>query len=90
MGKTIVITCASLGIGLATVKKFLNFRWHVIGTYNNNLIEFNAENLTTLRLDLSSLESIKSVSLAMREKTGVVKFIKFFSLMLEFLQEKFI
>lgn len=57
-----MITGASRGIGLATVKKFLNSRWHVIGTYNNNLIEFNAENLTILRLDLSSPESIKSAS----------------------------
>ena len=36
--KTIIITGASRGIGLATAKKFIDEGWKVIGTYLNNPI----------------------------------------------------
>ena len=56
--KTIIITGASRGIGLATAKKFLAEGWQVIGTYLKNKIPLNAPNLISLQMDQSFSESI--------------------------------
>ncbi len=56
--KTVVITGASKGIGLATTKKFLNEGWRVIGTYLNTLIPIQNENLVAIQYDQSNSESI--------------------------------
>lgn len=58
MQKTIIITGASRGIGLATAKRFMSEGWQVIGTYCNNPIPFKADNFRALKLDLSSPRNI--------------------------------
>lgn len=59
--KTIVITGASRGIGLATANKFLAEGWRVIGTYLNNQIPVDYPNLTSIQMDQGSTESIRNV-----------------------------
>jgi NAD(P)-dependent dehydrogenase (short-subunit alcohol dehydrogenase family) len=56
--KTVIITGASRGIGLATAKKFLAEGWRVIGAYYNTVISIEDEQLIKLPLDLNSAESI--------------------------------
>lgn len=56
--KTVVITGASRGIGLATAKKFLDEGWRVIGTYLNTQIPVEHKNLTALQYDQSNPKSI--------------------------------
>src|SRR3989344_4341346 len=58
--KTVVITGASRGIGLATAKKFLGEGWRVIGTSTSGVADLKHENFTVFQLDLSSSESIKT------------------------------
>ena len=67
--KTIVITGASRGIGLATAKKFLAEGWRVIGTYLNTAIPIQDENLTPIKYDqgdskriAQAVEEIKKVA----------------------------
>ncbi|OHA87743.1 MAG: hypothetical protein A3A96_02065 [Candidatus Zambryskibacteria bacterium RIFCSPLOWO2_01_FULL_39_39] len=56
--KTVVITGASRGIGLATAQKFIAEGWKVIGTYLNNPIPIESSNLVSIQFDQSSPESI--------------------------------
>lgn len=56
--KTIIITGASRGIGLATAKKFITEGWRVIGTYLNTPIALAHENLISLRYDQGDFENI--------------------------------
>lgn len=57
--KTVIITGASRGIGLATTKKFIAEGWKVIGTYLNNQIPIKSPGLISVRLDQGSPESIE-------------------------------
>ncbi len=56
--KTIVITGASRGIGLATAELFLNHGWRVIGTYLGETIPVEHEHLTALQYDQGDSESV--------------------------------
>ena len=56
--KTVIITGAGKGIGLATVKKFLEENWCVIGTYRETSIPIEHASLVKIKLDLGSPESI--------------------------------
>lgn len=56
--KTVIITGASRGIGLAAAKKFIDNGWQVIGTYNRTMIPIESENLFPVPLDLASQQSI--------------------------------
>lgn len=56
--KTIVITGASRGIGLATAQKFLTEGWRVIGTYLNTSIPIADPNLVSVHYDQADPASI--------------------------------
>lgn len=60
--KTVIITGASRGIGLATAKKFLNEGWRVIGTYLNTPIPLQNQNLIAIKYDQSDPKSIAEVA----------------------------
>lgn len=60
--KTVLITGASRGIGLATAKKFIDQGWKVIGTYNKNPIMIDSDKLIKLELDMLSPESIANAA----------------------------
>lgn len=57
--KTIVITGASRGIGLATATRFLKEGWRVIGTYNKILIPIKNADCISVQLDQGDTASIK-------------------------------
>lgn len=69
--KTVVITGASKGIGLATAKKFLSEGWRVVGTYLNSPIPLEHENLVSFQYDQGSRESIQNAVDEVR-KVGIV------------------
>ena len=56
--KTVVITGASRGIGLATAKKFLENGWRVIGTYNKTPRADQTTDFVSVQLDIFSPENI--------------------------------
>lgn len=59
--KTVLITGASRGIGLATAKKFLEEGYFVVGTSQNGVIDsISSDKLKVLRLDISDSSSIDS------------------------------
>jgi NAD(P)-dependent dehydrogenase (short-subunit alcohol dehydrogenase family) len=60
--KTVIITGASKGIGLATAKKFLAEGWQVIGTYLNSPINIENPNLVSIQYDQGDFESIAKVA----------------------------
>jgi NAD(P)-dependent dehydrogenase (short-subunit alcohol dehydrogenase family) len=69
--KTVVITGAGKGIGLATVKKFLEADWSVIATYRETPIPVEHASLVKIKLDLGSPESIVAAVEEIK-KRGVV------------------
>jgi NAD(P)-dependent dehydrogenase (short-subunit alcohol dehydrogenase family) len=56
--KTVVITGASRGIGLATTKEFLKQNWRVVGTYLNTQPPIESEDFISVCMDQGSSESI--------------------------------
>ena len=60
--KTVIITGASRGIGLATAKKFLAEGWRVIGTYLNTPLPLQDENLIAIQYDQGNSESIAKLA----------------------------
>lgn len=56
--KTVIITGASSGIGLATAKKFLAEGWRVVGTYLNTPINIENPNLIAIQYDQGDPRSI--------------------------------
>lgn len=60
--KTVIITGASKGIGLATAKKFLAEGWRVIGTYLNAPIDIDNPNLTSIQYDQGDSDSISKTA----------------------------
>ena len=60
--KTIVITGASRGIGLASAKKFLTEGWRIIGTYLDTPVPLTDKNLSIIRFDQGNSESIASAA----------------------------
>ena len=69
--KTVVVTGAGKGIGLATAKKFLKNGWSVIGTYRETPIVEEHPLLVKIKLDLGSPESIVGAIEEIRKK-GVI------------------
>lgn len=65
--KTALITGAGRGIGLATIKKFLENGWRVIGTYLETPIPIQHDNLVTIQYDQSNSESIAKLSEKVKE-----------------------
>ncbi|MBI2064247.1 MAG: SDR family NAD(P)-dependent oxidoreductase [Candidatus Yanofskybacteria bacterium] len=65
--KTVIITGASRGIGLAIVKKFLAEGWRVIGTYLNTSIPLQDDNLIAIQYDQSNSESIAKTAARIKE-----------------------
>ena len=60
--KTVIITGASRGIGLATAKRFLAEGWRIIGTYLNTPIPLQDNNLISIQYDQGNSESISKTA----------------------------
>lgn len=68
--KTVVITGASRGIGLATARKFLDEGWRVIGTYLNTKFPVEHPNLAAVHLDQGDSASVAEACERIREITS--------------------
>ena len=66
--KTIVITGASRGIGLATATKFLEEGWRVIGTYNKTRIPIENTNCISIQLNQGDTTNIKHAVEEIKQK----------------------
>lgn len=70
--KTVVITGASRGIGLATAKKFLNARYKVIGTSTSGKSFIEDPNFNSLKLDVTSGSDIKNLVEQIKKLTSSI------------------
>lgn len=64
MNKTVIITGATRGIGLALAKKFKSKGYNVVGTYVSSSIkaeELKKQNIDILKADVSSFNEMQSV-----------------------------
>ena len=57
--RTVIITGASRGIGMATAKKFLSEGWFVVGTSTTGKININDKNLVSVEADYLKPKTIK-------------------------------
>lgn len=70
MEKTVLITGASRGIGLALAKCFLNNNYNVIGTSTSGKIEdFIHSNFKILKLELSDENTINNIAVFLKDNT---------------------
>lgn len=67
--KTIVITGASRGIGLATTKKFLSEGLRVVGTFLNTEIPIQDKNLVAIRYDQGDPKNVALVAEEIKKKS---------------------
>lgn len=75
MNKTVFITGASRGIGLATVKKFISEGWNVVSFYNQKPGDIET-GCTWYQLDMSDSTNIKNVfDKALSEHSQVNAFV---------------
>jgi NAD(P)-dependent dehydrogenase (short-subunit alcohol dehydrogenase family) len=70
--KVAVITGASRGIGLATVKKFLEEDWRVIGTSKSGRAAVNSTHFTNVKMDLGLPVSIENAAKEIAKLAGKI------------------
>lgn len=70
--KTVVITGASRGIGLADAKKFLAEGWKVVGTYLNETIPFQDPNLISIKYDQGDANSVADLAKELAKITPTI------------------
>ena len=70
--KTVVITGASRGIGLATAATFLAEGWRVVGTYVTTPIPIKDKNLISFRYDQGDPKSIAAFSKKVKGKIATI------------------
>ncbi|MDO8429237.1 MAG: SDR family NAD(P)-dependent oxidoreductase [Candidatus Daviesbacteria bacterium] len=70
--KTVVITGASRGIGLATARKFLSEGYIVIGTSTTGKIDIEDPNFKAVKLDISDSQNIKNAALEIEDKVDIL------------------
>jgi 3-oxoacyl-[acyl-carrier protein] reductase len=75
MGKTVLITGATRGIGLALAKKFKSEGYNVVGTCIssiNSITELKKQNIDILKADVSSYEEMNGVFRYAKNKYGKI------------------
>lgn len=70
--KTVVVTGASRGIGLATAMLFLDEGWRVLGTFSKTSVPIQSTNLIHIKLDLELSKSIDSAAAEIKKQTELV------------------
>lgn len=68
MGKCVLVTGGSRGIGRATVNKFLDEGWSVITTSTSGEVDIDSPNLEVYMLDLSKPSSIDEFCIGLQDR----------------------